>query len=435
MLFSVLLGLCAVSAVWVESDLYRYILGPLSLYGLYRYFFRPEYPGARISVVETLCLLWSAYVAVRVGIPYLKSDQAVGSAEGLYIFPLVFSALGYAVLCLRKKLGLLPDFFVATSLIFLLATLQLPQVFSDEHVPFLIQNNTIHASVAAGFILLLCFAYATYARETRALHSTGLFHLRLALTSLVIILCLIGIFGAKSKGVWLALFLAIPFQIIMTLLPLPRRKALWTGFAILLIAAILLFLGWDIVLQQSDDHFQAVLRLMRQASTRSIGSLAHDAIQSTDTPFSLRERLELWTNASEVWSSNLLFGAGPEWIDLWKKTTYSSIGYNLMHNGYFEIAIRYGIFGLAFFALLYLAFARVILRAYQAGAIPYSLLQAWFGTLLFFAITLLSNSNNRLAIGETYILLSAAIAFYSHFRLEEDRLRGAVEPAQTNASR
>src|SRR5690606_26604553 len=107
---------------------------------------------------------------------------------------------------------------------------------------------------------------------------------------------------------------------------------------------------------------------------------AHDAIQSTDTPFSLRERLELWTNASEVWSSNLLFGAGPEWIDLWKKTTYSSIGYNLMHNGYFEIAIRYGIFGLAFFALLFLDFARVILRAYQAGAIPYSLLQAWFGT-------------------------------------------------------
>ena len=53
---------------------------------------------------------------------------------------------------------------------------------------------------------------------------------------------------------------------------------------------------------------------------------------------------------------------------------------------------------------------------------------AWscfISTLVFFAITILSNSNNRLAIGESFMWVAAAFGFYCFYLRQQ---KGLVEP-------
>ena len=60
-------------------------------------------------------------------------------------------------------------------------------------------------------------------------------------------------------------------------------------------------------------------------------------------------------------------------------------------------------------------FASWVLLAWQKRLIAPTAAKTWVFTVLFFALTLLTNSNNRLAIGETLILISAGYAFSLYY--------------------
>lgn len=160
--------------------------------------------------------------------------------------------------------------------------------------------------------------------------------------------------------------------------------------------------------------------------TGVLGSL----LENTKMPTSMKGRLEIWYNAAELIEKGPWFGHGNMWIELWDHTRFASVGYYLMHNGYLEILIRHGLFGLLCLAIMLAQFLRMMHRGYREGHIPKSGLQAYWMILLFFMLTLLSNSNNRLAIGESLAMLTGGVAFYAQAMGRYSRLNGDLPGMQ-----
>ena len=411
---ALVLCLITVSAVWVESDAYRYSTGILLLFALNDYRRTPRNERPEMSWVGLACLAWAAYVALRFGWVMLRDPGKHGSAEGLYLFPLVFMTLGYAFYRMRTWLDGLPDLFMMVSVVMLAATVDFGAVFAGERTPFLFQNNTIHASVAAGLILISTFSYIENAVRNASARPRAEQALRLILALAVVALCLLGIFGAKSKGVWLALAFTLPLQALASLVQLPRRHAFVIGATTLLAVTVALFAASTGLLRELTPHLASALALVDASRIEGLDAV-REAIAAGTVPFSFNERLKLWMNALQILFAHPLFGAGISWEREWAATAYADVPYHLMHNGFVEIAIRYGLSGLLFFAILWGIFASWVLRAWQKRLIAPTAAKTWVFTVLFFALTLLTNSNNRLAIGETLILISAGYAFSLYY--------------------
>jgi O-antigen ligase len=118
----------------------------------------------------------------------------------------------------------------------------------------------------------------------------------------------------------------------------------------------------------------------------------------------------LWWNASELISASPIVGWGNEWLPRWRRAKYGSIKYDLIHNGYLEILVRYGLVGALVFSILVASFVTSVHRASRRRLVSPSAFYAYVTVLIFFGLTLLSNSNNRLAIGESLALVSSAFA-------------------------
>ncbi|HEV7416882.1 MAG TPA: O-antigen ligase family protein [Tianweitania sediminis] len=192
---------------------------------------------------------------------------------------------------------------------------------------------------------------------------------------------------------------------------MPRRRRLLVGAAAAAaVAGMLVAVAGSLTLEMKPSLMSALALLDAVAVDGDFRSV-HEAIASGAVPFSFGERLMLWMNALEVVALHPVFGAGIGWEEGWNASRYASSPYKLMHNGYAEILVRYGISGLVFFLVLYGAFALHVVRAARQRLIPAGAAKTWMFTLLFFALTLLTNSNNRLAIGESFILISAGFAF------------------------
>src|SRR5690606_8395098 len=148
-------------------------------------------------------------------------------------------------------------------------------------------------------------------------------------------------------------------------------------------------------------------------------------ISDPSTQASEMERMKIWFNALSLWGENPLIGAGVGWLSRWSLQLYAT-PYNLLHNGYLEVAVRYGWTGLAFYGVLFGWTVITVYKAARLRLIDVSALQAYVATLMFFAVTLVSNSNIRLAIGETYMWFAAGFTFYCHFLLVEQKRREAA---------
>jgi len=96
-----------------------------------------------------------------------------------------------------------------------------------------------------------------------------------------------------------------------------------------------------------------------------------------------------------------------------------------MHSGYLEIGMRYGLVGLLFYFTIFSWATYRVVQAYRHRLIDASAMQCFVVTMIFFAITILSNSNNRLAIGESYMWFAIGFGFYCYYRLQQ---RGLVRP-------
>ena len=426
-----LLWLLMASPTVVESDAYRYATAILSMIALYYYLKAPLKP--RTDWIGWLCMGWAAYVMVRFAIIYwLTPQHDIGASDWLYAFTFFFPILSVGFLLYEELMEKIVAAYFAMVLIMLVATQHLREVFAGETIRPLIMNNQIHGAVACGMIIIFTlFWLLHYLTEKSSDRRIARF--AYIVSPFIFALCFIAIYGAKSKGVWLALGITMPVLALVTLTYL-RMKS---GIIAIVAVAVLLVAGIYGVRHNLDKTagptVSAALSMVQNVTgSHDLGGVMTTTISSSDTPVSMDERLQLWSNSWEVFSSAPIFGWGNQWLERWAETRYSHVQYTLLHNGYLEILVRFGLFGAAVMSLMLGVFLRAAWRARKAGIIPRAAWHAYVLCLVFFSLTLLSNSNNRLAIGEGLAFTSSAFACWCHMRLKGEYL-AAAKPAQREA--
>ncbi|WP_240535536.1 O-antigen ligase family protein [Rhizobium freirei] len=426
-----LLWLLMASPTVVESDAYRYATAILSMIALYYYLKAPVKP--RTDWIGWLCMGWAAYVMVRFAIIYwLTSQHDIGASDWLYAFTFFFPILGVGFLLYEELMEKIVAAYFAMVLIMLVATQHLREVFAGETIRPLIMNNQIHGAVACGMIVIFTlFWLLHYLTEKSSDRRIARF--AYIVSPFIFALCFIAIYGAKSKGVWLALGITMPLLALVTLTYL-RMKS---GIIAIVAVAVLLIAGIYGVRHNLDKTagptVSAALSMVESVTgSHDLGGVMTTTIGSSDTPVSMDERLQLWSNSWEVFSSAPIFGWGNQWLERWAETRYSHVQYTLLHNGYLEILVRFGLFGAAVMSLMLGVFLRAAWLARKAGIIPRAVWHAYVLCLVFFSLTLLSNSNNRLAIGEGLAFTSSAFACWCHMRLKGEYL-AAAKPVRQEA--
>ncbi|WFU08822.1 O-antigen ligase family protein [Rhizobium sp. CB3090] len=431
-IFGSLLWLVVVSPLFVESAAYRYVAPFLALIALHYYRKAPVRP--RTDWLGWLCMGWGTYVLVRfVAIFLMTPEHSIGASDWLYAYPFFFPILGVAFLLYEPVLEKIVAAVFAFALIMLIATQHFRDVFAGETVRPLIMNNQIHGAVACGMILIFtAFWLLHYLTDKSSDRSIARF--AYIVSPLIAILCLIAIYGAKSKGVWLALAATLPVLGLVTLTYL-RLK---TGLIVVACAAVLLLGGAYAVRHNIEKTAgptvsSTIEMIDNITKSRDLSDAVSSTITSDTTPFSMDARLQLWSNGWELFSSAPIFGWGGEWVERWKHTRYADVQYTLLHDGYLEMLVRHGLFGGLVMALILAALIVNVWRARKAGLIPRTAWHAYAVCLFFFALTLLSNSNNRLAIGESLALTSSAFACWCGMRLRGERLLMPAKKPQAEA--
>ncbi|WEX11736.1 O-antigen ligase family protein [Chelativorans sp. AA-79] len=418
------------SAVWVESDAYRYAalatLLPVTVYYFYKDFLSDE--KVLIGYMGFACIGWGLYVVARFFYSYsFHGNFGIGSSEGIYIFPLLYPISGYALFLFIRRPLVVACCFLLISFLVALYSLDLPAVVGGYRTEVVLHANPIHAAVGQGMIVLCMLPFANYLLQSSDMRPG----LRAGLTVLSIATLFLGlanIYALESKGVWLALAIALPVQLLMIATVRHARRALlvivFLSFAVL---AATVVAAWDGILAVAGDTAEAAAKLL--AGIFGDANVLEDvdrAIHDDALPGSFRERLMLWASAILIWAKDPIFGQGVTWLHEWQTRAYPAADYNLIHNGYLEIAIRYGIVGLTFYAVLFFWAIRQVWRAKREGVVDPAAFQAYVTVFLFFCITIFSNSNIRLALGESYMWFSAAFGFYCYYHLQK---RNAVKVA------
>ncbi|GAA3099474.1 hypothetical protein GCM10010520_51140 [Rhizobium viscosum] len=404
----VILWLLLISAPIVESDSYRY--AALLLIGTTYAYFKPNFQLLKGDWLANACLAWGTYALLRFLFGLIVYGEK-GASDWLYAFPLFFPAVGIALYSSRKQVETVFAIYFPVALAALLISTDYRLILEgDARISPLYHNNLIHGAIGCGFLMIGAFYWLLHAWETGKLaRRSGSWIV--AVATLVIALCLFNIYGSKAKGVWLSLVLVGPLMLASLLLYADRRRAALVGGTVVALIAAALFVGGNNIWKFAGPTYEATTRIETEISAHGVWNAVADAIASKDTPPAMNERLQLWANASEVIAQAPLFGAGNHWLAIWSSTTYASVPYTLLHNGYFEMLVRHGLFGIIVFTILAVAMYRRVLAARKEKLISLSMLLAYSMVTLFFLGTILSNSNNRLAIGESFFFVFSAVAF------------------------
>ena len=425
-LFAYLVILVFISAVWFESDAYRYAaLGLLPVTAYYFYYDLLSKDKVLIGYAGFLCLGWAFYVAIRFAYSLIFHIRyGIGSSEGIYLFPLFYPISGYALFMFVPRPIIVVCTFVLTSFLMTLLSFDLSAIIEAHRADVVLQDNPIHAAVAQGMIVLCMLPFTSYLlrnEEMRRDLRDGLIVISIA----TLLIGLANIYALQSKGVWLALAIALPVELVLiATLRGTRRLILISGFFFVL-AVVGVMVAWDGILAVAGHTMEAAEKLLSDmfAGANLLQSMDH-AIHDETIPRSFRERLMLWASALLIWMKEPVFGHGVAWMHEWRTRAYPSADYNLLHNGYLEIAIRYGIAGLVFYAVLFSWVIRQVWRARREDVIDPAAFHAYISVFLFFCITIFSNSNIRLAIGESYVWFAAAFGFYCYYQRQK---RGLVK--------
>ncbi len=424
--FGCLLWLVLASPTLIESDAYRYAAAMLMLIGFYFFWRMPVRP--RMDWLAWLCVGWGLFVLGRFAFIYEATPgHDVGASDWLFAFPLFFPALGFAFSLYERQSERLIAAFFSAALVLLAVTTGYVRIFNGETVRPLIMNNQIHGAVACGLLITwAAFWLLHYLTTPSANRAFARFSYVVA--PLVIALCLIAIYGAKSKGVWLALSVTLPVLAAVALGYFRHAKA-----AFVLVTLFVLLCGGLYAVRHNlsataGPTIAATVSMVGQiASGGAVDSAVSGTIDADNTPISMDERLQLWSNGLQVFSSAPVFGWGNEWLERWHQTRYANVQYTLLHNGYLEILVRFGLFGAIVMSVILAGLIASVWRAWRANLIPRAAFHAYAVSLFFFALTILTNSNNRLAIGESLALGSAAFACALRVRLKPVAYRGASE--------
>ncbi|TKT83006.1 O-antigen ligase family protein [Aquamicrobium sp. LC103] len=413
-----LFALGLISAVWFESDTYRYAGLIFALVGLTHYYLKPDRPS--IGLMAHICVAWAICVGLRIAYTFVfHREMGIGSSEGIYLLPILYSTLGYTFLVFIRRPFVLILAFACISFLVVAASFDASALQSGQRAWFGLHHNPIHAAVGTGMIVLCMLPFAHEVMRRKNLRPA----LRRGLAAMAIVTFLLGIvnvYGLQSKGVWLSLAVALPLQAILLIALSHSRAGLYVMLGCIVAAGILVALLGDGMQSVADDTFNATLRLAADIGNGGgfMESMAR-AIDDPSAPQGFRERLMLWASALEIVGRAPLFGNGVAWLHFWQDRAYPQTDFNLLHNGYLEIAIRYGIAGLVFYFALFVWAVRCVWRAYRRGLVPAAAVQCYISLLVFFAMTITNNSNVRLAIGESFMWCAASFAFYCHFLMQE----------------
>ncbi|PLP61260.1 glycosyl transferase family 2 [Mesorhizobium loti] len=419
-ILATLLVLAFVSPVWREADTYRYAGILLFIAGIIRWLGKDlwTYGKPLIGGVGYFCFGWTFYVFARLAIVYFSSGQ-LGTAEGIYLFPALYATTGFTLLAYIRRPAIVAVSFMTVSFAFLAVGTEYTAILQGLRPGPGLFNNTIHAAVAAGFVFLCALQFAIYTGQRADLRAAKRIVYGL-LAVAVMFLTIVNIVALRSKGVWLALAASIFLLGIFTLVRGDRRQRL-IGAGVLVAVLTGVFFSYGILSSTAGDTVAFVRTLTSDVASNGIWNALDHAIKSDLTPVSAKERLMLWADGLNILRHHPIFGASSAWLTEWQNRTYRGEIYDVFHNGYLEIAVRYGIAGLAFYAFLFIWAARQVQQAARTRLIEPTAWHCYISTLVFFAITLLSNSNNRLAIGEAYMWFAAAFGFYSFYLRQHAR--------------
>lgn len=407
------------SAALVESDAYRYAM--LLLVALGSAAYRRELAFVRVNWLAWLCMGWGLYAFTRfVWLLAMTPLHDKGSSEWLYVFPVFFPILGVALYQVRHRLAETISIFFIMTLMCLLVTTQYRTIITGVNVTPLLHKNQIHGAVACGFLTIGAFYWLMY-WISRGINASWMGKVACAISPLIQILCLFNIFGSKSKGVWLAMALAIPLMAIsaMTHIRVSRRVgvALAGGFVAVMVIGV--SVARDNMWHTAGPTAVSAIHIVEDIATgEAVSQRLTEAIRSPDVPFSMNARLQIWSNAWELFSAAPWIGHGNSWIRLWDQTQYASVGFTLMHNAYLEILVRHGLFGIVVFGVILVGFLNQVRGCYRRGLISRSAWTCYWISILYFLITIGSNSNNRLAIGEAFFVLTGAFAFFCAIKMQ-----------------
>lgn len=417
----VILWLLLISAPILESDSYRY--AALLLIGTTFVWFKPNISLLKRDWLANACLAWGAYALLRF-LFGLIVDGEKGASDWLYAFPLFFPAVGIALYSSRKHVETVFAIYFPIALAALLISTDYRLILEgDVRISPLFHNNLIHGAIGCGFLMIGAFYWLLHAWETGKLaRRSGKWIAAVAVS--VIALCLFNIYGSKAKGVWLSLVFVGPLMLASLLFYGNRKQAAFAGLVTLILISLGVWVGWNSIWTFAGPTYEATARIAAEVSaSNGMWNSVAAAIASSDTPNAMSERLQLWANASEVIAQAPLFGAGNHWLTLWNSTTYAGVPYTLLHNGYFEMLVRHGLFGIIVFAILATGMYSRVFAAWRAKLISLSALLAYSMVTLFFLGTILSNSNNRLAIGESFFFVFSAVAFACGIMLKKGEIR------------
>lgn len=419
---AVLLGmLLLASPVWWETDIYR--AGYLGLAFLALAAYVPSRYRIAINWAGYLCYAWSVWVGLRyLYLWHYGGLTSFGSSEGIYLMPFFYITLGYAMLVWRHLLWPAACLFMAISFGLAALTVDLRNAFDGDFHEFFFTNNRIHASVGGGFVILCAINFVAYV--VRAVPDRRMRLFWGVLGAITMALCIIGLFGAKSKGVWAAVAIAFAVQILLALRGSVgkgsiRRGSIAAVFALLFACTAFVWMFHDQFWRTLEPSLEGLTRVLIDAAFADdpVASV-RGAIESHTLPVGTNARLMLWYNAVEIWSRDWLLGAGIAWSDLFASTRYHDVGFTIVHNGYLEIAMRYGIVGLVFYGIFYAWTVAAALRAVRRGLVAPEAFNLHVAALAFFCATIVTNANNRLAIGEAYMAIAGAFGFYCMIRCQ-----------------
>jgi O-antigen ligase len=240
------------------------------------------------------------------------------------------------------------------------------------------------------------------------------------------LLSLVGVLGAQSKGAWLALSATAGFLIILALFQQAGRARL----PLLGILALMMVISGTFALPLIDKvagpTMTATGELAQGMLSQSPVAALEATIEDPMTPQAMRERLMLWMNALELVEASPVTGWGNLWLREWQTTRYRDVGYTLLHNGYLEILVRHGLLGIIFLLAFAIVAARRVNSARLSGAISTSLAAYLYTVTFFFFCTIATNSNNRLALGESYYILAGSAIFALTLLSRHPRLPGGL---------
>ncbi|MCY0092980.1 O-antigen ligase family protein [Hoeflea ulvae] len=419
-----------ISPIWWESDLYRFVGLALVSWALVIYYAKDAASGNRILIGYggLLCLAWALYAAARFGLDLmLHPENGAGSAEGIFMLSIAYPTFGYALWRFCRYPFAVVVAVVVISLGALIASTDYAALSEGVLATTFAHNNTIHAANASGFMLIfaVCFADHLFARPDLGGKIRPVLLVVAAATGA---LAFINILGLESKGVWLALAVALPVLILGMVFRDWRQASKISGRTIFLVLVLVLGVGIGIsqfghalLNKAGGTTLVALTMLDKVLHGQGLLAVMNEMSSSPDVPGSAQQRLILWTNAASIWLESPWFGAGIGWRSIWQERQASfGLGYDIFHNGYIEILVRYGLFGLAAYAAM-LGFAvRKVYLAARLKLVGASAFNCYLTALVYFLVSNLSNSNIRLAIGESYLWFAVGFGFYCAYLLQEN---------------